>query len=420
MRGRGGAQKVIFRLGAQLFLQFVFAGLADASVDGGGDFAEACDQCRIEMAAGILADDGERLFERHRFLVGAARGQGVEDVDDGENTGVERDGFAAQAAQIARAVEFLVVPLNDLAGAVQPFRLVDDVDAERDMGAHGGEFLLGQLAGLEQDVVADADLADIVQEGAENQLAHGLRIQPPGLAEFDGVEGDAEIVVAGVGVALGDGGAQYRGHFQVALEHFVGKAQDVAIERDDQGVEQDSRGQDGTQHGDEHAPELGAELGERGAIDNEYTFEEAGRAAQLVEEWNQHLDHRVLADGEFFVVVVGVVREGVLEALEFRLDMRVGRIDHFEQALFLAVVDFNDHEIAFDEFAGFPPQQCKFLGAVATAVQTLGGEGVGFARGQRYDGIVDLFDLDEIDDAAGQHGNGQPGQEQSAENDAVD
>lgn len=137
----------------------------DVGVHGCGNFLENTYQFGVEVRTSICLDDAKRGLQGHWLLVRAARGEGIENIDDGKNSGIERDLFTFEPAQIATAIELFMVAFDDFAGTLQPFRFVDDVYAQRNVGAHECKF---------------------------------FRRQANRLAEFDGVECDPEIVIAGV------------------------------------------------------------------------------------------------------------------------------------------------------------------------------------------------------------------------------
>lgn len=79
-----------------------------------------------------------------------------------------------------------------------------NLPADRGMGADHRHLVVGQAAGLEQDVVGNGDLADVVQRGGEIDVA----AEPGGEAELLGddpaVAGDPQRVLAGIVVAVFD------------------------------------------------------------------------------------------------------------------------------------------------------------------------------------------------------------------------
>ena len=103
--------------------------------------------------------------------MGARRGQGIVDIGDGQDAGRQRDFFPFQAVRVARPVPALVVrPDNGQDGPGERDAFEDgraDFRVETDLG----ELLVGQVAALEEDVIGDAELADVFEQGAR---IHGL------------------------------------------------------------------------------------------------------------------------------------------------------------------------------------------------------------------------------------------------------
>jgi hypothetical protein len=65
------------------------------------------DRGRAERAAGVPADDRQRLVDRHGCAIRAVGGQGVEDVGDGQDARRARQVEGGQAAVVAGPVEAL-------------------------------------------------------------------------------------------------------------------------------------------------------------------------------------------------------------------------------------------------------------------------------------------------------------------------
>ena len=97
--------------------------------------------------------------------------QGVIDVGNGHQPAGQRDRLALQAAGVTAAVEAFVVRAADLLGAAEKsrvlprhlFEVADDRLAVEGVLLHEGEFLWREPAGLQQNAVRDAHLADIVE-----------------------------------------------------------------------------------------------------------------------------------------------------------------------------------------------------------------------------------------------------------------
>src|SRR5512134_2714194 len=111
------------------------------------------------------------------------------------------------------------------------------------MGLHDAELLIVELAGLEQDVVRDTDLADIMEKGPLDQRTHVLCRQPHGLADAGGVEGDTVVVGIGVTVPLGYGAAQHGKRLEVCVKEACRIVRNSPHEMQDYRVEDACHGE---------------------------------------------------------------------------------------------------------------------------------------------------------------------------------
>ena len=88
---------------------------------------------------------------------------------------------AADPIGIAAAIPLLLVPLGDFLGAGQEvhagaqrlFRMFDGRAPQGGVGFHDGEFMGFEPSRFQQDLVGNADLADIVQRGGFEQHGYG-------------------------------------------------------------------------------------------------------------------------------------------------------------------------------------------------------------------------------------------------------
>ena len=171
---------------------------------------ELLHQLRIETRARFALDQRDRVLDGPGLLVGAHRRQRVEHVGDRRDAAHQRDLFALEAPVIAGAVPLLVMGQGDEPRHRQEAVavLADDLAAERHVLAHDLDFVVVQLPGLEQHVVADADLADVVHGRGVEQEVHVLLVHAHRLAEQAAVVGDADDVHARLVVAELAGAAQ--------------------------------------------------------------------------------------------------------------------------------------------------------------------------------------------------------------------
>ena len=122
----------------------------------------------------------------------------------------ERDLVALEPARIALAVQPLMVRAGD--GG----KVLESGDARQDgfgvgrVHLHRLPFLAVELAGLVENGVADAELADVVQQGRALEPAPALGRKPQLFGDHVREQGDALAVAAGVGALgidhLGEGG----------------------------------------------------------------------------------------------------------------------------------------------------------------------------------------------------------------------
>ena len=128
------------------------------------DLVEGVDDGGIELFPAEPVDLCGGFVEGPGVFVGAGVGEGIEDVCDCDDASGERDLFCFEAVWVTLAVPPFVVAQRD------PFGELEDVGVavREDAGAVAG--VLGHLceldgceeARLEQDVVGDAELADVV------------------------------------------------------------------------------------------------------------------------------------------------------------------------------------------------------------------------------------------------------------------
>ena len=93
----------------------------------------------------------------------------------------QRDLVAPEPVRIAAPVGLLVVQLDDRHVRLEEGHVPQDVRADGRVRLDDLEFLVGERAALDSTLIADADLADVVQQRAEPQhldLAVGERHLP--------------------------------------------------------------------------------------------------------------------------------------------------------------------------------------------------------------------------------------------------
>src|SRR5262245_20252975 len=142
----------------------------------------------VELARGLAQDHRDRPRVGQGRLVEALAAQGVVDVGEGRQAGGRRDRGAGQLVRVTGAVVTFVVAADDVAGhpqkvhrsAVLLSQRLQDAVADQRMGPHLGALGLRQRGRLQEDVVGQADLADVVQDHAALQLAEEAAVYQAG------------------------------------------------------------------------------------------------------------------------------------------------------------------------------------------------------------------------------------------------
>ena len=104
-------------------------------------------------------------------LVDTLACQGIIDVSDGYDLRGDRDGIALEAVRVSATVPALVMPAADGVShldkglILKGFQIFDHLCADQGVRLHDLEFFPGQLAGLVQDLLIDAELTDVVESG---------------------------------------------------------------------------------------------------------------------------------------------------------------------------------------------------------------------------------------------------------------
>ncbi len=173
-------------------------------------------------------------------FVDALGGDRVVDVGDGGDARELLDLCAAEAGGVAGAVDALVVVADDRDGERREVGGTQELDAGVGVGPHDLHLVVGEPAGLVEDLRRYGELADVVDEQTEAELAHAV------------VEAVVAAAAAEVGPAVdapGAAGDQQPEHGDldaVAVRVVVEGAEVVQRERGVRAVEQvvDHRGRD--------------------------------------------------------------------------------------------------------------------------------------------------------------------------------
>ena len=133
-----------------------------------------------------------------RSAIHARRDEGVVDVADGENAGVEADCARRQPAGIALAVEPFVVIVNELLRRdVEAAELAQQLDAPLGVSLDHGELVVSQCGRLLQDPLGYRELADVVQEPTDRERSEVSRWKTELLADLHRAERNAARVLFG-------------------------------------------------------------------------------------------------------------------------------------------------------------------------------------------------------------------------------
>jgi hypothetical protein len=140
---------------------------------------------------------------------------------------------ADQPVGIARAVVLLVVAERDQRPHAHVLRRAafEDLVSDHRVAAHHLPFGVVQLGGLEQDLVRDADLADVVQRRGELDGLHLLAVQADGGGDEARVARHADQVVAGLLVAELARAGEAQQRLLLALPHFARRILDHVLEQ---------------------------------------------------------------------------------------------------------------------------------------------------------------------------------------------
>ena len=139
----------------------------------GNQFDEGVHHGRVVALAAIVDQEGERLFRPQRALDQGADLQRIVVVHHAQDAGTERDRHAGQVIRVAGAIEAFVVVADQRGDILEPLdghqQVLADLRVLHDLGALVG----GQhVEGLAEQLVGQAELADIVQQAGQHDVLH--------------------------------------------------------------------------------------------------------------------------------------------------------------------------------------------------------------------------------------------------------
>src|SRR2546423_654803 len=163
-----------------------------ADLDGAAPYevAQRTDGGGVELGARVSLELLQRLGPVTGLAVRPRARHRLERVSHVEDSALDRDLVPAQPIRVASAVDPLM-QVADPRGELRHARAGDDRAAELRMPAHDGDLLPRQATRLQEDGVADPDLADVVEERGHANLLDALLAQAHRRGERRGVEGDA-------------------------------------------------------------------------------------------------------------------------------------------------------------------------------------------------------------------------------------
>jgi hypothetical protein len=179
------------------------------------DGAEVAHDLRAELRAGAPADDADADVRLHGAAVDALAGDRVVDVGDRGEAGELVDRGALEAVRVAGVVGTLVVVADHRDRQRREVGGAQQLDPGLGMGPHDRHLLVGEAGGLVEHLRRHGELADVVHEQADAELAHAVAeavvaataavVDPalagPGAAGDQQAEhGDLDAVAVGVGV----------------------------------------------------------------------------------------------------------------------------------------------------------------------------------------------------------------------------
>ena len=126
----------------------------------------------IQRVARFLFDHPGRFVPRHRIVERPARGEAVEQVHRRQDTGAERDGLPGHPVRVALAVPALVVSEDERSDRVGEPHVGHNLGADLRVDPDPLELLVGQGAGLRQDVFGNRELADVVEQRRRPHTLH--------------------------------------------------------------------------------------------------------------------------------------------------------------------------------------------------------------------------------------------------------
>src|SRR5208283_5366978 len=170
---------------------------------------EGADDSLVELGTREGLDAPQGVVEVHRVLIRAIGGHGGEYIGQCDDAGHERNLWPGKAVGIAAAVHVLVVELDAGEHVLELRHWAHDVGALGGVRFHDIELFGRKRAGLLQDAVVHANLADVMKEGGDAQLVQILGGKLEFLRDHRGILSHTAGVTPGIGVLFVDGGREH-------------------------------------------------------------------------------------------------------------------------------------------------------------------------------------------------------------------
>ena len=244
-----------------------------------------------------LAQPVDGLGHRESPAVRPVGRHRVERVGDRHDPGAHRDGVAGEATRVARPVERLVMVQDDVGARPEEVELAQDPRPDLRVEPHRRPLLARERAGLEQDAVGDADLAEVMDSGGLLDELDEPLVQLELVGDFDGVGGDPLRMVEGRRIAVVDDlgeAAHGRARLALQLADVLEGAGDDRSGQHEEGrperLDDPDQGEDDPDHprpglGEERAPAVLAEqIGQRPARRDGHDRVRQGVVDEVVDE----------------------------------------------------------------------------------------------------------------------------------------
>ena len=134
-------------------------------------------QQRVKRSTLTVQDHLHGFFVGEGFFIAALAGQCIVYICQRDQLCADGDLIALQSIRVAAPIPAFVVPAGDLIGGLQQrllakiIQILQHLGSQHAVGLDDFKFLRGQFAGLVEDLVVNADLADVVQgRGQRDQI----------------------------------------------------------------------------------------------------------------------------------------------------------------------------------------------------------------------------------------------------------